>query len=64
MPGVYLKIESVSRQVFLSAFCAPVLTKKKITSYKGWALEGIYSVVFLKMDSYVFNKRLLTVLFV
>jgi len=64
MPGVYLKIGSVPRQGFLSVFCAPVLTKKKITCYKSRALDEIHSVGFLKIDSYVFNERLLTVLLV
>lgn len=47
IPGVYLKIESVPRQGFPSLFCAPVLTKKKI-SYKGKVLDGVYSVGFFK----------------
>lgn len=46
IPGVYLKIESVPRKGFLSIFCASVLTKKKKISYKGKALDGIYSVGF------------------
>lgn len=38
MSDIYLKIESLVRQGFLSLFCVPVLMRKKTTSYKGQAL--------------------------
>jgi len=57
MSEMYLKVQGFPRQGFLSVFCVPVVPKRGRTSNK-------ILFFFFKWDSYMFNERLFTTLFV